>query len=156
MMGLFALTLILFRLKQLVFSVFFLFLVLNIKTMFKVAAGTVFIASAYQLLRRGSTYDQFVTAVNTCVLPAGVKLIQIAKGSVILKVQAEDISALDTLWGSYSDGTLGESLQDIFVTSVFGKQVEVIVTIDQQEYENARKELISKVQGKFITIVKTK
>ena len=111
--------------------------------MFKVAAGTVFIASAYQLLRRGSTYDQFVTAVNTCVLPAGVKLIQIAKGSVILKVQAEDISALDTLWGSYSDGTLGESLQDIFVTSVFGKQVEVIVTIDQQEYENARKELIS-------------
>ena len=144
MMGLFALTLILFRLKQLVFSVFFfLFLVLNIKTMFKVAAGTVFIASAYQLLRRGSTYDQFVTAVNTCVLPAGVKLIQIAKGSVILKVQAEDISALDTLWGSYSDGTLGESLQDIFVTSVFGKQVEVIVTIDQQEYENARKELIS-------------
>ena len=124
--------------------------------MFKVAAGTVFIASAYQLLRRGSTYDQFVTAVNTCVLPAGVKLIQIAKGSVILKVQAEDISALDTLWGSYSDGTLGESLQDIFVTSVFGKQVEVIVTIDQQEYENARKELISKVQGKFITIVKTK
>ena len=124
--------------------------------MFKVAAGTVFIASAYQLLRRGSTYDQFVTAVNTCVLPAGVKLIQIAKGSVILKVQAEDISALDTLWGSYSDGTLGESLQDIFVTSVFGKQVEVIVTIDQQEYENARKELISKVQGKFITVVKTK
>ena len=124
--------------------------------MFKVAAGTVFIACAYQLLRRGSTYDQFVTAVNTCVLPAGVKLIQIAKGSVILKVQAEDISALDTLWGSYSDGTLGESLQDIFVTSVFGKQVEVIVTIDQQEYENARKELISKVQGKFITIVKTK
>ena len=124
--------------------------------MFKVAAGAVFIGSAYQLLRRGSTYDQFVTAVNTCVLPAGVKLIQIAEGSVILKVQAEDISALDTLWGSYSDGTLGESLQDIFVTSVFGKQVEVIVTIDQQEYENARKELIGKVQGKFITIVKTK
>ena len=124
--------------------------------MFKVAAGAVFIGSAYQLLRRGSTYDQFITAVNTCVLPAGVKLIQIAEGSVILKVQAEDISALDTLWGSYSDGTLGESLQDIFVTSVFGKQVEVIVTIDQQEYENARKELIGKVQGKFITIVKTK
>ena len=79
--------------------------------MFKVAAGAVFIGSAYQLLRRGSTYDQFITAVNTCVLPAGVKLIQIAEGSVILKVQAEDISALDTLWGSYSDGTLGESLQ---------------------------------------------
>ena len=75
---------------------------------------------------------------------------------MILKVQAEDISALDTLWGLYTDGTLSESLQDIFVSSVFGKQVEVIVTIDQQEYENARKELIGKVQGKFITIVKTK
>ena len=124
--------------------------------MFKVAAGAVFMASAYQLLRRGSTYDQFVTAVNTCVLPAGVKLIQIAEGSVILKVQAEDISALDTLWGLYTDGMLRESLQDIFVTFVFGKQEEVVVTIDQQEYKNARKELISKVQGKFITIVKTK
>ena len=124
--------------------------------MFKVAAGGVFIASAYQLLRRGCTYDQLVTAVNTCVLPAGVKLIHIAEGSVILKVQAEDISALDTLWSSYTDGTLRKSLQALFITDEMrelsdGEQLEVSVTIDQNEYDKARKELINEAEGELIS-----
>ena len=103
------------------------------------AAGGLVLTSAYQLLRRGCTYDQFVTAVNTCVLPAGVKLIQIAEGSVILKVQTEDLSALDTLWSLYTDGTLRESLKALLVTDEIrelggGEQVEVIVTIDEREW----------------------
>ena len=122
------------------------------------AAGGLVLTSAYQLLRRGCTYDQFVTAVNTCVLPAGVKLIQIAEGSVILKVQTEDLSALDTLWSLYTDGTLKESLKALLVTDEIrelggGEQVEVIVTIDEREYDKARNELISKVQGDFKTII---
>ena len=102
-------------------------------------AGVAITASAYQLLSRGSTYDQLVTAVNTCVFPAGVKLIQIAEGSVILKVQAENIAALDTLWSLYRDGTLKESLQALLVTDKMraelagGEHVEVIVTIEEQE-----------------------
>ena len=108
--------------------------------MFKVAAGGMVIVSAYQLLRRGCTYDQLVTAVNTCVLPAGVKLIQIAEGSVILKVQAGSLSSLNTLWRLYTEGKLKESLQTLFVSDEMkelagGEQVEVTVTIDQQEYE---------------------
>ena len=126
--------------------------------MIKVAAGGVFIASAYQLLTRGCTYDQLVTAINTCVLPAGVKLIQIAEGSVILKVQAENISALDTLWRLYTDGTLKESLQTLLVTDelreTFGEeQVEVIATIERKEYDKARTELISEAQGDIISIL---
>ena len=126
--------------------------------MFKVAAGGLALTSAYQLLRRGCTYDQFVTAVNTCVLPAGVKLIQIAEGSVILKVQTEDLSALDALWSLYTDGTLKESLKALLVTDEIrelggGEQVEVIVTIDEREYDKARNELISKAQGDFKTII---
>ena len=118
------------------------------------AAGGTIIASAYQLLRRGCTYDQFVTAVNTCVLPAGVKLLQIAEGSVILKVQAENISALNALWCLYTDGTLKESLQALFfideLRELTGEeQVEVIVTIDEEEYDKAREELISEAQGDF-------
>ena len=74
--------------------------------MFKVVGGGIVVASAYELLRRGSTYDQLITAVNTCVLPAGAKLIQITEGSVYLKVQAENVSALNTLWSLYKDGTL--------------------------------------------------
>ena len=119
------------------------------------AAGGVFIASAYQLLRRGCTYDQLVTAVSTCDLPAGVQLIHIAEGSVILKVQAEDISALDTLWSSYTDGTLRTSLQALFITNEMrgladGEQLEVSVTIEQKEYETARRELINEEEGEFI------
>ena len=118
------------------------------------AAGGTIIASAYQLLRRGCTYDQFVTAVNTCVLPAGVKLLQIAEGSVILKVQAENISALNALWCLYTDGTLKESFQALFfideLRELTGEeQVEVIVTIDEEEYDKAREELISEAQGDF-------
>ncbi|CAH3029936.1 unnamed protein product [Porites evermanni] len=129
--------------------------VLNIKTLFKVAAGGTIIASAYQLLRRGCTYDQFVTAVNTCVLPAGVKLMQIAEGSVILKVQAENISALNTLWCLYTDGALKESLQALFfideLRELIGEeQVEVIVTIDEEEYDKAREELMREAQGPVV------
>ena len=120
------------------------------------AAGGAFIASAYQLLKRGCTYDQLVTAVNTCVLPAGVKLIQITEGSVILKVQAEDVSTLDTLWSLYKDGTLKESLQAFFVNDKMREfageeQVEVIVTIDEEEYDRAREELIKEAQGVFFS-----
>lgn len=126
--------------------------------MFKVAAGSMVIVSAYQLLRRGCTYDQLVTAVNTCVLPAGVKLIQIAEGSVILKVQAGSLSSLNTLWRLYTEGKLKESLQTLFVSDEMkelagGEQVEVTVTIDQQEYEKTMEELISKELGDFIFIL---
>lgn len=126
--------------------------------MFKVAAGGMVIVSAYQLLSRGCTYDQLVTAVNTCVLPAGVKLIQIAEGSVILKVQAGSLSSLNTLWRLYTEGKLKESLQTLFVSDEMkelagGEQVEVTVTIDQQEYEKTMEELISKELGDFIFIL---
>ena len=110
------------------------------------AAGGLFIASAYQLLRRGCTYDQLVTAVNTCVLPAGVKLIHIAEGSVNLKVQAASLADLDLLWTLYQNGTLKARLEALFVTDEIkdlagGEQVEVIVTIDEEEYDKARNEL---------------
>ena len=79
---------------------------------------------------------------------------QIAEGSVILKVQAENISALNALWCLYTDGTLKESLQALFfideLRELTGEeQVEVIVTIDEEEYDKAREELISEAQGDF-------
>ena len=121
------------------------------------AAGGTIIASAYQLLRRGCTYDQFVTAVSTCVLPVGLKLMQVAEGSVILKVQAENISALNALWCLYTDGTLKESLQALFFIDELREftgeeQVEVIVTIDEEEFDKAREELIREAQGVFFSV----
>ena len=116
--------------------------------MFKVAAGGLLLTSAFELLKRGA-YDQLVTAFETCVLPAGVELLQITEGSV----QAKSLTALDHLWGWYKNGTLKKRLQALFVTDEMrdltgGEQVEVVVTIDEEEYEKARNELaIVEAQG---------
>ena len=125
--------------------------VLTIKTVFKGIAGGIVIASAFELLRRGSTYDQLVTAINNCVLPASAKLIQMAEGSVNLKVQVENRFALDSLWRMYKNGTLKARLEALLVTDemreLAGGEVEVIVTIDEREYEKARDELITEARG---------
>ena len=111
------------------------------------------LTSAYQLLRRGCTYDQLVTAVNTCILPAGTRLLQITDGSVYLKVQAESLAALERLWRLYKNGT---RLQVLFVTDEMkelagGEQVEVVVTIEDEEYEKARDELATvEAQGRKV------
>ena len=134
--------------------------VLTIKTVFKGIAGGIVIASAFELLRRGSTYEQLVTAINDSLLPAGAILIQIAEGSVNLKVQAENRLALDSLWRMYKNGTLKARLEALFVTDEMrevagGEGVEVIVTIDEQEYEKARDELTTQARGKKSVTVMT-
>ena len=130
---------------------------MTIKTVFKGIAGGIVIASAFELLRRGSTYDQLVTAINNCVLPAGTKLIQMAEGSVNLKVKAEDRLALDSLWPMYKNGTLKARVEALFVTDemrelVGGEGVEVIATIDEREYEKARNELITEARGNVLML----
>lgn len=122
------------------------------KTLFKAVAGGFTIASSLELLTRDSTYDQLITAVNTCVLPSGASLIQITEGCVCLNVQVKSLSALENLWRMYSEGTLKAFLQALFVTDemreiIGGEQVEAIVTIDQLEYEKARTELINEAPG---------
>ena len=114
--------------------------------MFKVVAGTFTVASSLSLLTRDCTYDQLVNAINTSVLPAGANLIQISEGCVCLKVQVKNISALEDLWRLYKAGILRASLQALFVTDEMrelagGEQVEVDVTIDEEEYDKARNEL---------------
>ena len=127
-------------------------LVLNMKTLFKAVAGGFTIASSLELLIRDSTYGELITAVNTCVLPSGASLIQITEGCVCFKVQVKSRSALENLWSMYTDGTLKACLQTLLVTDEMreiagGGEVEVIVTIDELEYEKARTELISEAQG---------
>ena len=128
------------------------FVVLTIKTVFKGIAGGVVFAYAFELQRRGSTYDQLITAINNFVLPAGIKLIEMAEGSVNLKVQAENLLALGSLWRMYKNGTLKAHLEALFVTDEVkefagGEQVEVVVTIDEQEYIKAWNELTTEAKG---------
>ena len=138
------------------FFILFFIIVLTVKTVFKVVAGGITVASTLEVLSRGSTFDQLVSAVNKCVLPAGTSLIQITEGCVCLTVQAENLSSLETLWSLYKDGTLRARLQDFFVNEEVreelagGEQLEVIVTIDEGEYKKALSELVSsEVEGSF-------
>ena len=85
---------------------------LNIKTVFKAVA----VVSTAELLIGWSTYDQLVTAVNTCVLPAGTSLVNLTDGCVCLTVQAEILTALTALWNLYQNGTLERRLYNFFVT----------------------------------------
>ena len=124
---------------------------MTIKTVFKVVAGGISVASVLEVLKRESTFDQLVSAVNECVLPAGTSLIQITEGCVCLTVQAENLSSLESLWSLYKDGTLRARLQDFFVTEEVreelagGKELEVIVTIEEGEYQKALHELSSEI-----------
>ena len=122
------------------------------KTVFKLFAGGLVIVSATEVLSGWSSYDQLVAAVQSCVLPAGTRLVQITDGCVCLTVQAESLSALTNLWKLCQDGTLQKRLYDFFVTDKMreladGKDVEVNVTIDQDEYQKACIELIHGTQG---------
>ena len=122
------------------------------KTVFKLFAGGLVIVSATEVLSGWSSYDQLVAAVQSCVLPAGTSLVQITDGCVCLTVQAESLSALTNLWKLYQDGTLQKRLYDCFVTDKMrkladGKDVEVNVTIDEDEYQKACIELIQGTQG---------
>ena len=126
--------------------------VLNIKNVFKLAAGGLITASTLDVFSRGSSFDELVTVVNRCVLPAGTSLIQITEGCVCLTIQADSLSALDSLWSLYLDGTLKARLETFFVTDqlrelAYGEQVETFVTIEEQEYERARIELIGITQA---------
>ena len=132
--------------------IFLLFSVVNIKTVFKVVAGGLIAVSAMEVLSRWSSFDQLVAAVQTCVLPAGTRLVRITDGCVCLTVQAESLSALKLLWNLYQDGTLQKNLHDFFVTDELreladGEDMEVNVTIDEDEYQKACIELIQGTQG---------
>ncbi|KAJ7379037.1 CCR4-NOT transcription complex subunit 6-like [Desmophyllum pertusum] len=130
---------------------------LNIKTVFKVVAGGITVVSISEVLSRWSTFDQLVTAFNSCVLPAGTGLVQLTEGCVCLTVRAETLSALTTLWNLYQDGTLETRLYNFFVTDEIrelagGEEVEVNVTIEEQEYEKACLEFINEAQGNSILL----
>ena len=122
------------------------------KTVFKLFAGGLVIVSATEVLSGWSSYDQLVAAVQSCVLPAGTSLVQITDGCVYLTVQAESLWALTNLWKLYQDGTLQKRLYDFFVTDEMrklaeGEDVEVNVTIDEDEYQKACLELMNGAQG---------
>ena len=94
--------------------------------------------------------EVFANTFKEAVLPFGNCLRAISEGSIRFTLQAENISALDALWQRYQDETLQTNLQEFLVTEeikqLAGGEVTLTVHIDEDEYRNARLDLM--ISGK--------
>ena len=125
------------------------------KTMCRVAAAGITLLTVREILTRWTTYDQLVNCFEDCVLPAGTRLIEVGQGCICFTVQADNLKGLTTLWNMYQDGTLKARLFNFFVTDEMktraggDENVELTVTIDENEYQKAWIELNDEVEGKL-------
>ena len=126
--------------------------------MCKVAAAGITLLTVREVLSRWNTYDELVTCFNDCVLPAGTQLVEVSQGCLCFTVEADNLTGLTTLWNMYQDGSLKASLRDFLVTDEMekracgGENVEVVVTIEEEEYKKACTEFINKTEGKLSTL----
>ena len=123
------------------------------KTVCRALGSGLTLLSARAIMNRWSTYDQLVTGIQTCVLPAGLKLIGMGTGCVCFTIQADNLMGLTALWNMYEDGTLKKRLFDFFVTDEMRtlaggeENVELTVTIGKKEYEKVYFELLREADG---------
>lgn len=126
--------------------------------MCKVAAAGITLLTVREVLSRWNTCDELVTCFNDCVLPAGTQLVEVSQGCLCFTVKADNLTGLTTLWNMYQDGSLKASLCDFLVTDEMekraggGENVEVVVTIEEEEYKKACTEFINKTEGKLFTV----
>ena len=103
-------------------------------------------------LGSGRSIKEFCDAMKEVALPLGTLLLAISESSIRFTIQAENVFALDALWQSYQDKTLQTKLQKFLVTEeieqLTGGEVRLTVDIDEDEYRNARLDLmISGIEG---------
>ena len=117
--------------------------------MCRVAITGITLLTVRGVFSRWTTSDQLVTCFSACVLPASTHLIEVSKGCVCFTIQADNLTGLTTLWNIYQDGTLKARLHNFFVTDEMeeraggAENVEVSVTIEEEEYKKACIEFIN-------------
>ena len=102
--------------------------------------------SVGMILHHATTLEDYGTALDR-VLSAGNFLRSFGENCLLLTVQAETLSALETLWKEYQNGTLQTRLQEFLVTEelkqLTGEEVlELTVKIDEKEYKDALLDLM--------------
>ena len=112
------------------------------------------LVGVWDILYNCRDVEEFSNAMNTVVLPSRNSLRAIREGSIRFTIQAENVFALDALWQSYQDKTLQTKLQKFLVTEeiekLTGGEVRLTVDIDEDEYRNAKLDLmISGIEGNF-------
>ena len=116
--------------------------------------GAAVVVGTGAILRKSHNTEEFTNAFQNVVLPLANFLREIREGSIRFTIQAENIFALDALWQSYQDETLQTNLQEFLVTEeieqLTGGEVRLTVYIDEDEYRNARLDLmISGIEGNY-------
>ena len=116
--------------------------------------GAAVVVGTGAILRKSHNMEEFTNAFQNVVLPLANFLREIREGSIRFTIQAENIFALDALWQSYQDETLQTNLQEFLVTEeieqLTGGEVRLTVHIDDDEYRNARLDLmISGIEGNY-------
>ena len=116
--------------------------------------GGAVLVYVWRLLRRSPNLIEFAKALKEAALPLGNSVRIIGGGSIRFTIQAENVFALDALWQSYQDKTLQTNLQKFLVTEeieqLTGGEVRLTVDIDEDEYRNARLDLmLSGIEGNF-------
>ena len=122
---------------------------------FRTLAGGIILVGSGLALRSCCSFEEYCDAFNKVVLPAFTKLVELREGSLCFTVQAESPSALKELWNIYDNETLKNRLQTFLVTEevkqlASGEEIEVTVSIDEQEYREAYLDLkFRQHQGKL-------
>ena len=123
---------------------------------FSTVGGVSLVIGMGYILKQASqgSLEEFVHTFTTVILPPASKLLSMGGGSMCFTVQAENSSALKELWDRYQDGSLRRDLQEFLVTddirqTADGEEVEVTVSIDEQEYNDVCLSLfLAEKQGK--------
>ena len=106
-----------------------------------------------EILVNWESIGQFFRSFGDQVLPADTELADMGGGCVCFTVQASSSKGLNSLWNMYREGTLKARLHDFLVTEKVKllaeakENVELTVTIEEEEYRRACIDLENKVKG---------
>ncbi|XP_015752594.1 PREDICTED: uncharacterized protein LOC107332376 [Acropora digitifera] len=124
---------------------------IRVRCTFRTLSGVVLTVGTGLILRRCSTFEDFVEAFTVAILPAANELRAISEGSVCFTVRAETSLALEELHKRYSTGRLQRDLQEFLVTDDIrqlanGEEVVVSVYVDDKEFREALDDLTNSNQ----------
>ena len=125
-----------------IFAEIYLRIVLELATKGAWLAGTAFILRRY-INEPGTLACLFASVV----LPSGILVKYLCKGSVICVLEANDLQGLKELWQKYESGKLQEALEEILITEELrelsaGQEIILTAELDENMYREVCLELI--------------
>ena len=91
----------------------------------------------------------------------GSKLMTIKSGSVIFTMHCPTVAALELFWTQYTSGKLKHIMENFLITrsmlrKYHARAIVLKTTVPKEEYDQCRKELLSRKDGKIFFALPTK